>query len=306
MSKTKSKKLSSNPEALEIVAKGVKNNLSDKEIQKLLVTECGYKWTTDTIGRRRRAMVIDKKDKPEVIPDGVDAPMMTVPPYGLTKSETAVWFREQFKNSHLYPTIRRQLEQDEIVVYINDFGLLCCQFGDIVVSEFMQIDDFLKHRILVDRQLVLGLSLQRQIDVLGVWFVENPKKEDEGKDTIKFRLMQQRQMDDFYKQLKVVNDRYDALVKERAKIYNGLKATRKDRLDELRGGEETFLDLVKTLQNSREERDRHGRFAALTKLAAKDVADDFRKPNEFPDGTIEPIIMDSQTKFSSDGVETDE
>jgi hypothetical protein len=303
---TKSKRLSSNPEALAIIAKGIESKLSDKDIQKALVKKCGYKWTTDTIGRRRRAIVDASKIKPEVIPDGVDAPMMTVPPYGLNESETAVWFREQFKNSHLYPTIKRQLEQDEIIVYINDFGLLCCQFADIVVSEFMQIDDFLKHRILVDRQLVLGRSLQRQIDILGLWFIENPKKEDEDKDTIKFRLMQQRQMDDFYKQLKVVNDRYDTLVKERARIYSGLNATRKDRLDELKGGKETFLDLVGKLQHSQTERDRHGRFAELTKLAAKDVADNFRKPNEFPDGTVAPIIMDSRTKFSGDGVDTDE
>ncbi len=303
---TKNKRLSSNPKALEIVAGGIKNNLSDKDIQKMLVKECGYQWTIDTIGRRRRAMAGTKKSKQAVAMNGVDAPMMTVPPYGLNDSEKAVWFREQFKNSHLYPTIKRQLEQEEVVVYINDFGLLCCQFEDIVVSEFMQIDDFLKHRILVDRQLILSRALQRQIDVLSTWCITNPKQEDESKDTIKFRLMQQKQMDDFYRQLKVVNDRYDTLVKERAKIYSGLNATRKDRLDELKGGKETFLDLVGKLQHSQEERDRHGRFAELTKLAAEDVADNFRKPNEFPDGTIEPIIMDARTKFSSDGVETDE
>lgn len=302
---TKSKRLSSNPKALEILSQCVEARLSDKEIQKKLVDVCGYQWTTDTIGRRRRAMVDVKDDKHELVLDGVDAPMMTVPPYGLSDDEKATWFRQQFKNSHLYPTIKRQLEQNEIIVYINDFGHLCCQFADIVVSEFMQIDDFLKHRILVDRQLVLALGLQRQIDILGVWFIEHPKKEDEAKDTIKFRLMQQRQLDDFYKQLKVVNDRYDTLVKERAKIYSGLNATRKDRLDELKGGKETFMDLVAKLQHSLEERDRHGRFAELTKLAAKDVAEDFRKPNEFPDGSVSPIIMDANTNFSDDGVGID-
>lgn len=303
---TKSKRLSSNPKALEILAQCVKAKLSDKEIQKKLVDVCGYQWTTDTIGRRRRAMASGKDDKQELVPGGVDAPMTTVPPYGLSDGEKATWFRQQFKNSHLYPTIKRQLEPDEIIVYINDFGHLCCQFEDIVVSEFMQIDDFLKHRILVDRQLVLALGLQRQIDILGIWSIENPKKEDEDNNTIKFRLMQQRQLDDFYKQLKVVNDRYDTLVKERAKIYSGLNATRKDRLDELKGGQETFMDLVAKLQHSSEERDRHGRFAELTKLAAKDVAEDFRKPNEFPDGSVSPIIMDANTNFSDDGVRINE
>ena len=166
MSVTKSKRLSSNPKALEIVAEGIKNDLSDKNIQKMLVKECGYKWTIDTIGRRRRAMVGTKKSKQEPVMDGVNAPMMTVPPYGLSDSEKAIWFREQFRNSHLYPTVKRQLEIEEVIVYINDFGLLCCQFEDIVVSEFMQIDDFLKHRILVDRQLILARALQRHINVL--------------------------------------------------------------------------------------------------------------------------------------------
>lgn len=306
MSGTKNKRLSSNPKALEIIAGGIKNHLSDKDVQKILVKECGYEWTTDTIGRRRRAMTVGKKSEQVSIMDGVDAPMLTVPPYGLGDTEKAIWFRDQLRNSHLYPTIMRQLEQEEVIVYINDFGLLCCQFEDIVVSEFMQIDDFLKHRILVDRQLILARALQRQINILSEWFILHPKKENESKDTTKFRLMQQRQVEDFYKQLKVVNDRYDTLVKERAKIYSGLNATRKDRLDELKGGKETFMDLVGKLQHSQRERDRHGRFAELTKLASEDVSNAFRKPNEFPDGTIEPIIMDAKTKFSSDGVETDE
>lgn len=293
----KNKRLSSNPKALEIVAEGIKNNIADKDIQRELIKECGYKWTIDTIGRRRRAMSGTKKARQEIILDGVDAPMMTVPPYGLSELEKTVWFREQFKKSHLYPTIRKQLEPDEVVVYINDFGLLCCQFEDIVVSEFMQIDDFLKHRILVDRQLIFARPLQRQVDVLVAWFIENPKAAGEDKETVRYRLMQQREMEDLYKRLKILGDRYDTLVKERAKIYSGLSATRKDRLDELKGGKETFLDLVNKLQHSQEERDRHGRFAELTKLAAKDITEDFRKPNEFPDGTISPIIMDKNTEF---------
>jgi len=92
-------------------------------------------------------------------------------------------------------------------------------------------------------------------------------------------------------------------VKERQKIYNSLAATRKDRLDELRGGKETFLELVGILQHSQEDRDRQGRFAELTKLAADDIKDKFRKPVEFPDGSQSPIIMDSETDF---GVDDDE
>lgn len=303
MSEAKNKRLSSNAKALDILANCVKQGFSDKEIQQRLVQECGYQWTKDTIGRRRRAMGIHKKSGDRTDTDTIDTPILTLPPHGLNDVEKANWFRSRFKMTHLYQTIKRQFEPEEVAVYIEDFGLLCCQFEDIVISEFMQVDDFLKHRLLVDRQLVLARSLQREISDLQAWFIAHPKIEDENKDTIKFRILQQRQFDDKHRYLKGVSDRYDALVKERQKIYTSLAATRKDRLDELRGGKETFFELVAKLQHSNEERDRQGRFAELTKIASEDIKDEFRKPIEFPDGSISPIIMDADTDFGEEGYE---
>jgi hypothetical protein len=128
----------------------------------------------------------------------------------------------------------------------------------------------------------------------------NPRKEDEDKDTSRARMVQQRHVDDKYKQLKVVNDRYDALMKEHQKMFTNLNATRRDRLDELKGGKATFFDLVGELQHSESERDRQGHFAELTKLASEDIKKEFRKPNEFPDGSSDPIIMDGDTNFGDD------
>lgn len=300
MSETKNKRLSSNPKAIKILIDCIKQGWADKKIQQQLIQECGYKWTIDTIGRRRRAMGVTKKPGQLVDMDILDGPILTVSPPGLTEGEKANWFRNQFKKTHLYRTIKTQFEPEEVAVYIEDFGLLCCQFEDIVISEFMQIDDFLKHRILVDRQLILARSLQRQITDLQMWFIENPKIETENKDTIKLRILQQRQLDDKHKYLKGVNDRYDALIKERQKIYSGLAATRKDRLDELRGGKHTFLELISKLQHSQDERDKQGRLAELTKLAANDIKAEFRKSTEFPDGSAGPIIMDSETNFEDE------
>lgn len=297
MSDTKGKRLSSNPKALKILSDCVKQGLTDKKIQQRLTQECGYKWTIDTISRRRRAMGIIKKPGQPINIDVMDNPMISIPPHGLSDGEKANWYRDQFKKTFMYQTLKRQFEVEEVMVYIEDFGLLCCQFEDIVISEFMQVDDFLKHRLLIDRQLIWARSLQREITDLQVWFVEHPKTEDENKDTIKFRILQQRQLDDKHRHLKSVNDRYDCLIKERQKIYNSLAATRKDRLDELRGGKETFFELVGKLQHSQDERNKQGRFAELTRLASEDIKNEFRKPVEFPDGSIEPIIMDSETLF---------
>ena len=300
MSEIKNQRLSSNPKALKILIDCIKQDLSDKKIQQRLIEECGYKWTLDTIGRRRRAMGVIKKLGQSINTNVLDGPILTLPPHGLSDGEKAYWFRDQFKKTHLYITIKKQFEPEEVAVYVEDFGLLCCQFEDIVISEFMQIDDFLKHRLLVDRQLVLTHLLQREIADLKMWFIENPKREEENKDTIKSRILRQRQLDDKYRYTKAADDRYDALVKERQKIYSSLAATRKDRLEELSGGKQTFLELVSKLQHSQDERDKQGRFAELTKIAAEDVTKEFRKPIEFPDGSVEPIIMDADTNFGED------
>lgn len=297
MPEIKGKRLSSNSKALKVLADCTKQGLSDKKIQQRLVQECGYEWTLDTISRRRRAMGVIKKPGRSIDINVVDSPRLTVPPHGLSDSEKANWFRDQFKKTHLYKTIQKQFETEEVEVYIEDFGLLCCQFEDIVVSEFMQIDDFLKHRILVDRQLILSRSFQRQIADLQTWFIMNPKTDKEDKDVIKFRILQQRQLDDKHRYLRNVSDRYDNLVKERQKIYSSLAATRRDRLDELKGGKKTFFELVSKLQHLQDERIKQGRFAELTKLASNDIKNEFRKPIEFPDGSINPIIMDSDTDF---------
>lgn len=297
MAKIKGQRLSSNPKALKILIDCVKQGLPDKKIQQRLVQECGYEWALDTISRRRRAMGVIKKPGETVDIDNVDMPMLDMPPHGLTVSEKAHWFRDQFKKTHLYKTIQKQFEPEEVMVYMEDFGLLCCQFEDIVISEFMQVDDFLKHRLLIDRQLIIARSIQRQITDLQGWFIAHPKQEDENKDTIKFRILQQRQLDDKHRYLKVGNDRYDSLVKERQKIYTSLAATRRDRIDELKGGKESFFELVTRLQHSNDERERQGRFAELTKIASEDIKKEFRKPVEFPDGSIEPVIMDADTDF---------
>lgn len=219
----------------------------------------------------------------------------SIPPPGLNNTEQAKWFRDQFKTGHLYIILKNQFTSDEIDVYIQEYGDLCCQFSDIVASEFMQLDDFLKHRILINRQLVLMKSFQEEIVELTGWSASNPIKEDEDKDVKQFRIQQYRLLDQKRSDFSKTSERYDKLVAERQKIYQNLAATRKDRIDELRGGKESFFNLVSVLQSSESERDKQGRYAALTKIAAEDIKEHWREPQELPDGTIESLIIDGET-----------
>lgn len=284
-------RLPSNPKAMGILKKLSEEGVEDKQICEALLKDCGYSWNIETIRRNRRKLGINKKNK-EIIANDEN---QVLPPPGLKEKEKADWFRKQFKITHLYTTLETQFDSEEINNYIKEYGSLCCQFEDIVTSEFFQIDDFLKHRILINRQLVLMKSLKEEIDASTTWVASHPMKEGENKDDVQTRVQEYRKLDTKRGDLGKANERYDKLVAERQKIYQNLAATRKDRVEELRGGKENFFTLVALLQASELERNNQGKYAELTRMAAEDIKNEFRKPQVLPDDTLEPLIMDSLT-----------
>jgi len=232
---------------------------------------------------------------------------LSIPPPGLEDDEKAGWFREQFLKSHLFGELKSQFHASEIQSYMEEYGDVCCQFEDIVTSEFFQIDDYLKHRILINRQLKLMKDLQFQIEEVVQWISSHPfdseelEMENEKRAEInRERVEQARRLDYLRNAMKSANDRYDKLCDARQKIMANLAATRKDRQEELRGGKDTFFQLVSNLQSSLAEREKQGRYAKLTELASKDIKKAFRKPVEFPDGQMRPIILDEHTSFDEE------
>lgn len=284
-------KLSSNLPAMELLTKFCKEGMPDKQIQDELLHKFNYKWNLETIRRTRRKLGINKKINQTILPKE-NAPTSSVPPPGLNNTEQAKWFKEQFMKSHLYIILKSQFTSEEIDVYLEEYGSLCTQFSDIVTSEFFQIDEFLKHRILINRQLILMKSFQEEITELTGWVANNPIKDDEDKDVKQMRIQQYRSLDQKRSDFAKVSERYDKLVTGRDKIYSNLAATRKDRIDELRGGKESFFNLVAILQSSEVVRNEQGRYAALTKIASEDIKMNWREPQELPDGSIEPLILD--------------
>lgn len=292
--------LAKNKTAMALLEKFAKQGWPDQKIKAMLAQEFGYEWDIQTV-RRNRKKIGNFKTSLE------DRPILSIPPPGLLEHEKANWFREQFKRSHLYKELKDQFHKYEIHIYLEEYGSVCCQFEDIVTSEFFQIDDYLKHRILISRQLKIMKRLELEIDEVAQWIAKNPFNKDEldldpdlRSELNKARIDKHRQLDGLHHAMKSTNDRYDKLVAERQRIMNNLAATRKDRQEELRGGKETFFQLVSTLQASNQERERQGKYAQLTKLASEEITTTFRKPVEFPDGHKEPIILDEHTVFEEE------
>lgn len=292
MSKERKPQLSKHPLAIELLAKCIRQGLSDKKIQDRLEHEVGYKWNIETIRSRRKALGIIKGSK-----GAIDISALDSPPPGLDYAEKVQWFTDQFTKSHMFANLKRHLKDDEIPSYLDEYGKICCQFEDIVLTEYFQIDDFLKHRILIDRQMTLIKTLNERLDEVEKEIFANPLSVEPTKDEQILNRERVRRHDEIVKRIDKSNERYDKLEAARDRIYKGLAATRRDRLDELKGGKETFLQIIASLQRSKEERDKQGKYAELSKIAANDIEKEFRKPQEFPDGSSSPVIIDSETDF---------
>jgi hypothetical protein len=286
--------LSKNEKAMNILRECVLINCTDEKIQKKLLDECGHEWAINTIRKNRRKIGAIKNPGEQSFEINSKQPL-SIPPPNISEEEKADWFRDDFKRSHLFPVLKKQFSEEEVAIYIEEYGRLCCQFEDIVASEFFQIDKFLKHRVLINSQLVLRRMLQKEIGTLTLWLENNPIVENESAEKKQERVHITLRLDNKHTELKHVNERYDKLVSEVEKMSKSLSATRKDRIEQLAGGKENFFKLVSLLQHSRTEREKQGRYAELTKLAAEDSMRELRKPTQFPDGDIDTVITDHES-----------
>jgi hypothetical protein len=295
-------KLLDNPKAKEIFLDGISNNITNVEIAKRIEAVIGHKFHHVTIGRLRQKLKTGNRMAP--VCDSASGHIFSTPPANLPYNDKADWFREQFRKSHLYVALIKQFNTDEVRAYMEEYGQICTQFEDIVVSEYFQIDDFLKHRLLINRQLEKMKALQTAIsEIKGFLELSSPKESDSKEDKA-IRMEKYKLLGDHNRALDEANTRYDKLVAERQKIYQNLAATRRDRVDELKTGNKTFFDLVADIRTNDKSREQHGKYAELTRLATDDMLQQFRTTVEFPDGQNDCVILDSETVDADEDVIT--
>ena len=290
--------LSREPEVMKYLAILVTKGVSDPTIRIELEKKFGYKWNLSSIRYNRKKLGFVKGEKKEE--DHEAANLGNSPPPNLSRKQRSNWYRRVFKKTHFFTALRTQFEPSEVDIYIEEYGDVCCQFEDIVTTEFMQVDDFLKHRLLINRELGTIRSLRSKISDLDAWVRNNAIGESSTRYDKSDFSEKSMQLNDVQKLLGKSNDRYDKLVADREKIARNLNATRKDRAEELRGGGQSFFAILSEIQKDDKARLEHGKFAELTKIAAEDIDTEFRKKSMFPDGTKQSVILDSKTMEMED------
>ncbi|MCH8170854.1 MAG: hypothetical protein IIB07_06945 [Bacteroidetes bacterium] len=235
-----------------------------------MTKEFDYQWSVQTIRKNRRKMGIDRTsgEKQESIAGDLSS---SLPPHGLSEKEKAMWFIKYFKRSYLFSILQEQFSLEEVNFYLEEYGRICCQFEDIVTSEFFQIEKYLKHRILINRQLVFTNVLQEEIKELTLWIKDHPIQEGGSPEIMKKRVQDNFALEEKRGRLQEAHIRYDKLIGEEEKMLKSLNATRASRIEQLSGGKESFFNLVVAMQHSEKERDRQGKHAELTRIASENI-----------------------------------
>lgn len=287
-------RLPQKPLVINLVQKMLAGGSSDPQIVSMVQSKFGLGWSEKSILKVKNGLVVEPVDLPEietpkeptipVLPSIVPMPSMAEKP--AVREE---YYRSEFCKTHFYQALLQQFLPLEVEMYLEEYGQICTQFEDIVATEFMQIDDFLKHRILIHRELVTIKSDRVEADGLSAWIHDHASAVDDPNYREKLaRLTELRRL------LSQSNARYDALVKARKDGYQHLAATRRDRLDDIRRTHQTFFDILDTFHRNRQFRDDQGKYAELTAIAGDDAAAHFRKLTVFPDGSSGEVLLDSE------------
>jgi CheY-like chemotaxis protein len=263
-----------------------------------------------TIIKARRALGIKKdiggrlKNVFDNVSQDEIAPQLLQASQQLTEQQRKEFFKTQLTNTLYYDQLKKQFSKEEIDFYLEEWGSLCVQFEDIVATEKRQIDELIKAEIMGNRILrhiqnteEEITNLQQEIETFRATNDVNNSPELQEKDTVLSTLV--RTMAAVSGAM--TND-YQKNVNTKNGLLNELNARRKDRVDQLKKSTTTFLGLVESLRQ-REIREHQGRHIELVRIAKEKKKSEWRKPNKFPDGSLDCLLLDDKSQLPTGAVD---
>lgn len=206
--------------------------------------------------------------------------------------EKLQYWREKFYTTQQYQRLHEELTEGDMLFFAEKWASYHVQMEDLKQSE----EDTLE--MLIVYQLRIRKNNKNYKDIL--------EQEDRFKQILRQRgngnngeldledeadrflyeqiMANQRAQTEINRELKDLQEKHD-------KILESLNATRRQREERSKIGANTFFDLVKEFRD-RDKREEAGKYAERMRIATKSKMKELKKPHQFMDNTIEPIIMD--------------
>lgn len=205
-------------------------------------------------------------------------------------------WRAKLIGSSRYGKLKDGLTEDDLAFFIEQWAEYHLQFEDMTAAEEDVLESLIFFRIAMyqmqksEKEIIhYQETLESQLAKKGLLDPENAEEMQ-----IITMIQQQSQL-----QMQILKEKRETSEKI-DKCLQSLNATRRQREESQKIGSEKFFDLVK-IMNDRDRRREAEKYTEYVKIATNRQVDRFKKPHQFADGVVEPIILDgSDFKEKSD------
>jgi hypothetical protein len=240
------------------------------------------------------------KQSAEQISGALNRPLDIVTRYLLEietePEDTALTLADELHQRPEWRKFKLQFNDEELSFFTYRYVQLMDQFGreDVTHTEEMQIFNLITVEILIDRNLQeqntshkVMTDLQSEIEIMS-------KNKDMTEHEMEMFLELNTQYDTARAGIKSASDRYKQLSDKQSSSFKELKSTRDQRVKVNENPANSFLGLLKQLNQADFAR-RAGREAEMMKRAADAEKKRLSRPHRYEDGMVDQPILTAET-----------
>ena len=212
----------------------------------------------------------------------------------ISEDEKIAAWKQYFRSTNRFKRLSKQLTADDLSDFEDSWARYCVQFEDLKSSEEDQLEMLVSYKLRLDDNRKDYKDVQEAESTIRKMMVDQGLNEEKELDLEVTEHQMIWEMLSSNKRLKQeVNKQFNELNGRYTTIFESLNATRVQREQFEKIGGDTFLMLVKSL-NEYDKRKEVGRYNELMKLATQKQLVELKKDHKFIDNNIEPIIMDGK------------
>lgn len=210
--------------------------------------------------------------------------------------------QKELTNSPEWKALKAEFMDDELIYFKHRFGKLMAQFAQeqVLATEETQIFLLIKYEILMQRNLKdqkrSGTDLDRLEKMLEDIYSGYSNAKDMDDDDKSYALNLENQILSHRAAKQSKSTEYEKLTGRHSALMKELKGTRDQRITKIENSKQTFLDIIKELQNA-EMSGRAGRHMELMSMAAAKEKERLSELHTYADGMIDqPLLTPENVK----------
>lgn len=201
----------------------------------------------------------------------------------------------ELKHRPYWAIIKEQFTRSEQDIFLYQWAAMVTQFkSDIFATEEMQIIDYIKLDILMNRALTKKLQLERKVTDLEDEIFKEKLKDIPDQDTGKI-MNNEALIANLLASQESMGREHKLYIEKKGQLMSSLKATRADRIERIESSKQTFKSWLANLLQDNESRSELGIKIEKMRLATENARHKLSQPHKYGDGQFDRPILNFQT-----------